>query len=164
AMLMFALSLVSSVLPLILRLAGLFPTNGDPLLLGLLMGQFAFNMMTAIAGGILAVSMVADVTDQIQLETGRRSEGLLFSAATMVNKAISGMGIMLAGLLLSFVGFPDNAQPGQVGDEALHGLATIYIATLSAATVIAIICLAYYPITRSRHLENIRQLGEAAAE
>jgi Na+/melibiose symporter-like transporter len=164
AMLMFSLSLISSILPLALRLAGLFPANGDPLLLWLLMGQFAFNMMTTIAGGILAVSMVADVTDQIQLETGRRSEGLLFSAATMVNKAISGMGIMLAGLLLSFVGFPDNAQPGQVGAGALHGLATIYIAALTVATAIAIICLAYYPISRSSHQENIRRLGAAPAE
>lgn len=164
AMLMFGLGLVSSVLPLALRLAGLFPGNGDPLLLWLLMAQFAFTMMTTIAGGILAVSMVADVTDQIQLETGRRSEGLLFSAATMVNKAISGMGIMLAGLLLAFVGFPDNAQPGQVDADALSGLATIYIVTLSVATTIAIICLAYYPISRSRHMENIRRLGEAAAE
>lgn len=164
AMLMFGLGLVSSVLPLALRLAGLFPGNGDPLLLWLLMAQFAFTMMTTIAGGILAVSMVADVTDQIQLETGRRSEGLLFSAATMVNKAISGMGIMLAGLLLAFVDFPDNAQPGQVDADALSGLATIYIVTLSVATTIAIICLAYYPISRSRHMENIRRLGEAAAE
>lgn len=164
AMLMFSLSLISSILPLALRLAGLFPANGDPLLLWLLMGQFAFNMMTTIAGGILAVSMVADVTDQIQLETGRRSEGLLFSAATMVNKAISGMGIMLAGLLLSFVGFPDNAQPGRVGAGALHGLATIYIAALTVATAIAIICLAYYPISRSSHQENIRRLGAAPAE
>ncbi|MGB3803115.1 MULTISPECIES: MFS transporter [Sphingopyxis] len=164
AMLMFGLSLISSVVPLILRLVGLFPANGDPLLLWLLMGQFAFSMMTTVAGGILAVSMVADVTDQIRLETGRRSEGLLFSAATMVNKAVSGMGIMLAGLLLSFVGFPDNARPGQVGADALHGLATIYIVALSVATAIAILCLAHYPISRSRHLENIRQLGEAAAE
>lgn len=164
AMLMFTLALVSSVLPLILRLGGLFPANGDPLLLWLLMGQFAFNMTTTIAGGILAVSMVADVTDQIQLETGRRSEGLLFSAATMVNKAISGMGIMLAGLLLSFVGFPEGAQPGQVSTEALRGLASIYIVTLSATTVIAIGCLAFYPISRARHAENIRRLGEAAAE
>ena len=164
AMLMFSLSLIAGILPLGLRLAGLFPANGDPLLLWLLMGQFAFHMMTTVAGGILAVSMVADVTDQIQLDTGRRSEGLLFSAATMVNKAISGMGIMLAGLLLAFVGFPDNAQPGQVGADALNGLATIYIAALSGATVIAIICLAYYPISRSSHLENVRRLGTAPAE
>ncbi len=164
AMLMFTLSLISSVVPLILRLVGPFPANGDPLLLWLLMGQFSFGMMTTIAGGILAVSMVADVTDQIRLETGRRSEGLLFSAATMVNKAISGMGIMLAGLLLAFVQFPQNAQPGHVPADTLRNLASIYIAVLSIATVIAIICLAYYPISRSRHLENIRQLGAAAAE
>jgi Na+/melibiose symporter-like transporter len=82
----------------------------------------------------------------------------------MVNKAISGMGIMLAGLLLSFVGFPDNAQPGRVGAGALHGLATIYIAALTVATAIAIICLAYYPISRSSHQENIRRLGAAPAE
>ena len=164
AMLMFGLSLMSSVTPLILRLTGLFPVNGDPLLIWLLMGQLAFGMMTTIAGGILAVSMVADVTDQIQLETGRRSEGLLFSAATMVNKAISGMGIMLAGLLLAFVKFPENAQPGHVTADTLRGLASIYMGVLSIATIIAIICLAYYPISRSRHLENIRQLGEAAAE
>lgn len=164
AMLMFSLSLISSVTPLLLRLAGLFPANGDPLLIWLLMGQLSFGMMTTIAGGILAVSMVADVTDQIQLETGRRSEGLLFSAATMVNKAISGMGIMLAGLLLAFVKFPENAQPGHVPADALYGLASIYMGVLSIATVIAIICLAYYPINRSRHLENIRQLDETAAE
>lgn len=161
ALLMFSLALVSNVTPLILRLADLFPANGEPMLLWLLMGQFAFTMMATIAGGILAVSMVADVTDQIQLETGHRSEGLLFSASTMVNKAVSGMGILLAGLLLAFVNFPDNAQPGLVGDEVLRSLASVYIGTTLLATILAIICLAYYPINRSRHIENIRQLGES---
>ncbi|WP_339824347.1 MFS transporter [uncultured Parasphingorhabdus sp.] len=160
ALLMFSLALVSNVTPLILRLADLFPANGEPMLLWLLMGQFAFTMMATIAGGILAVSMVADVTDQIQLETGHRSEGLLFSASTMVNKAVSGMGILLAGLLLAFVNFPDNAQPGLVGDDVLRSLAGVYICTTLLATILAIICLAYYPINRSRHIENIRQLGE----
>ncbi|HMN54197.1 MAG TPA: sugar transporter, partial [Sphingopyxis sp.] len=59
---------------------------------------------------------------------------------------------------------PQNAQPGHVPADTLRNLASIYIAVLSIATVIAIICLAYYPISRSRHLENIRQLGAAAAE
>lgn len=161
AMLMFSLALVSNVTPLLLRLNGWFPANGDPMLLWLLMGQIAFTIMTTIAGGILAVSMVADVTDEIQLETGLQSEGLLFSAATMVNKAVSGMGVLLAGLLLSIIGFPDNAQPGNVGGEVLEGLANMYIATISIASVLAIICLTFYPISRSRHLENIRQLAES---
>ncbi|WP_173204254.1 MFS transporter [Sphingopyxis sp. BSNA05] len=157
---MFSLALISNVTPLLLRLADLFPANGEPMLLYLLMGQFAFTIMTTIAGGILAVSMIADVTDQIQLETGYRSEGLLFSASTMVNKAVSGMGILLAGLLLAFVNFPDKAQPGLVSGDVLQRLAGIYIGTTALATVLAIICLAYYPINRLRHIENIRQLSE----
>lgn len=163
AMVMFLLAMLATATPLILRLTGHFPPNGDPMLLWLLMGQLAFSMMTTVSGAILAVSMVADVTDQIQLETGKRSEGLLFSAATMVNKAISGMGILLAGLLLAFVNFPDQAQPGQVADMALRNLAIIFMAANSAATLCAIICLGFYPISRSRHLENIQRLARQSA-
>jgi GPH family glycoside/pentoside/hexuronide:cation symporter len=108
------------------------------------------------------VSMVADVTDQIQLETGRRAEGLLFSAATMVNKAVSGMGVFLSGLLLAVVSFPDHAQPGHVAADVLSSLAVIYILATTFVSVMAIVCLAYYPITRSHHDDNIRRLGELA--
>ena len=160
AMVLFGLSLVAGVTPLTLRLLDAFPANGDPLLLPLLMVQFAFFVMCAIAGSILAVSMVADVTDQIQLETGRRAEGLLFSAATMVNKAVSGMGVFLSGLLLAAVSFPDHAQPGQVAADVLSSLALIYILATTFVSVMAIVCLAYYPITRSHHDNNIRRLSE----
>jgi GPH family glycoside/pentoside/hexuronide:cation symporter len=160
AMVLFALSLASNITPLILRSLDAFPVNGDPVLLPLLMGQYAFTTMCVIAGAILAVSMVADVTDLIQLETGRRSEGLLFSAATLVNKAVSGMGVFISGLLLAFVNFPARAQPGQVDSEVLTSLAVTYILATGLTCVLAIICLAYYPISRAQHSENIRQLGE----
>ena len=164
AMALFALSLVSNVAPLILRLLDAFPTNGDPLLLWLLMGQYAFTTMCVIAGAILAVSMVADVTDLIQLETGRRSEGLLFSAATLVNKAVSGMGVFISGLVLAFVGFPAHAQPGHVDSAVLTSLAVTYVLATGIACIIAIICLAYYPISRAQHLVNIRLLGERSTD
>lgn len=159
AMVLFALSLASNVTPLILRSLDAFPVNGDPLLLWLLMGQTAFTTMCVIAGAILAVSMVADVTDLIQLETGRRSEGLLFSAATLVNKAVSGMGVFISGLVLAFVNFPAHAQPGHIDSAVLTSLAVTYILATGIACIIAIICLAYYPISRAQHLENIRLLG-----
>lgn len=163
AIIMYLLAMLATATPLILRLLGHFPANGDPALLWVLMGFLAFSMMTTVSGGILAVSMVADVTDQIQLETGKRSEGLLFSAATMVSKAVSGMGIMMAGLLLAFVGFPEQAQPGQVSDAALNGLAKLFILANSAASICAVICLGFYPISRSRHLENVQRLAQQNA-
>lgn len=162
AMLMFGVALLSNVAPLILRLAGLLPANADPLLIWLLGAQVAITIMATISGSILAVSMIADVTDQIRLETGRRAEGLLFSAATMINKAVSGMGILSSGLLLSFVNFPEHARPGHVAGDVLHRLAGIYVGATALVTALAIACLACYPVTRSRHRENIRRLGRDA--
>ncbi|GGE13606.1 sugar transporter [Polymorphobacter glacialis] len=162
AMALFVLSMFSGVTPLFLRSIDLFPPNGDPLLLPILMVQYAFSVTCVFAGAILAVSMVADVTDQIQLETGQRSEGLLFSAVILVNKAVSGMGVFLSGLLLALVAFPAQARPGQVAPEVLSSLAITYIAAIMVTSTVAIICLAFYPINRADHAENIRKLGERA--
>ncbi len=163
AMTMFSLSLVVNTTPLALRMLGLFPENGDPALLPLLMAQQALVVMCAISASILAVSMIADVTEQIQIGTGERSEGLLFSVATMVNKAISGMGVFLSGLLLGAVGFPDAAVPGAVPTPVLNALAGGYMIVAVPLIAISILCLAFYPITRSDHLEAVRRLGERAA-
>lgn len=163
AMAMFGLSLVASSAPILLRLAGLFPANGDPLLLWLLIVQFSLNIAGFIGGSMLTVSMIADVTDQIQLETGRRSEGLLFSAATMVSKAVSGMGILLSGIVLTLVGFPDHAQPGHVAQGVLDSLALALVAGTLLSTGAAILCLARYPISRALHLDNVQRLGERTA-
>ena len=163
AMTMFALALVAGITPLLLRLAGLFPANGEPLLLWLLMVQFSLNIAGFIGGSILAVSMIADVTDQIQLETGRRSEGLLFSAATMIGKAVSGMGILMTGVVLTLAGFPDQAQPGRVGEGVLDSLALVFVLATALSTGIAILCLSRYPISRSLHLDNVRRLAERMA-
>jgi len=162
AMLLFGVSMLVAVAPLLLRLSGHFPLNGEPALLQVLMVTQAFNTMCVIAALILAVSMVADVTDQIQLETGRRSEGLMFSAATLVSKAVSGLGIFLSGALLAVVGFPEHAQPGQVSNDVLNALALTYALTIAVVTLLAVTCLGYYPITRNDHEENIRKLGEQA--
>lgn len=164
AIAMFLISATITAIPLLLRLSGHFPANGDPLLFPLLILQLTIVMMCTVSGGILAVSMVADVTDQIQLETGKQSEGLLFSLATMVNKAISGMGILLTGLILTFVHFPSNAQPGTVPENALHNLAAIFVAINSGATLLAVLCLYFYPITRARHMENLKILAAKPAE
>jgi Na+/melibiose symporter-like transporter len=163
AIFLFLLSLVCTSTPLILRLNEWFLPNGDPMLVYALMAFLSLAMMCTVSGGILAVSMVADVTDQIQLDTGKQSEGLLFSAATMVNKAISGMGIMMAGLILSFAGFPDAATPGNVPPAALTQLTFIFLCAVAASTISAVTCLAFYPITREKHLANLEQLRARAA-
>ncbi|MEJ0028801.1 MAG: MFS transporter [Rhizomicrobium sp.] len=163
AMALFALALVVSAAPLALRLWGVFPANGAPLLVPLLTAQTAFTTMCAIAGAVLAVSMVADVTEQVQISTGRRAEGLLFSAATLVNKAVSGMGVFISGLLLAAIHFPVNASVDAVSSASLSALALTFICATTLCSVLAIACLAFYPISRTAHAEAVRRLAEEGA-
>ena len=160
ALVLFGLSLLFGATPLALRLLGLFPANGDALLLPLVMLSLVFWMMCTIAASILAVSMVADVSEHIQLSTGRRAEGLLFSGATMINKAVSGMGVFLSGLLLAFVRFPEHAKPGQVDPQVMSHLVMVYLTTSVVVSGLAILCLSFYPLTRAHHAEALRKLAE----
>jgi GPH family glycoside/pentoside/hexuronide:cation symporter len=159
ALVMFGLSMVCGATPLALRLLDVMPANGAPALIPILMVSLALVTTCTISASILAVSMVADVTEQVQLATGRRAEGLLFSAVTMVNKAISGMGVFISGLLLTLVAFPSNALPGKVAESVLDRLALIHISATATMSVLAIACLAFYPITRTHHAETVRRLG-----
>lgn len=163
AMALFGLSLVAGSTPLLLRLLGLFPANGDPMLVPILMAQLTFTVMCISAGTVLAVSMVADVSEQIQLTTGRRAEGLMFSIAAMVNKGVSGLGVFVSGLVLTAVNFPANAKPGAVDGAVLSHLAWIFILSTGGLSILAILCLAFYPVTRARHVESVRLLGERSA-
>jgi GPH family glycoside/pentoside/hexuronide:cation symporter len=44
--------------------------------------------------------MVADIVEETELRTGRRSEGLLLAAYTFLQKLSAGMAIAVPGLLL----------------------------------------------------------------
>src|SRR3546814_13569514 len=72
---------------------------------------------------ILSSSMMADVVEASQSETGRRSEGLFFAGYFFMQKCATGIGIFVAGMILSFAAFPASAKPGEVCDAVLCTLA-----------------------------------------
>ncbi|OXE37615.1 MAG: hypothetical protein CGW95_00585 [Phenylobacterium zucineum] len=74
----FTLSLLAGIAPVSLRLLGLLPPNGSPIILPLLVADAFFACTLVIVGLIIITSMMADIVEQVQAETGRRSEGLLF--------------------------------------------------------------------------------------
>ena len=109
-------------LPVFLRLLDLMPANRDPLLLYLMIGH-SFMIVTAIVAiSIIISSMISDVVDENELETGLRQEGLFLSALTFCAKASAGIGVVLAGVALDIIAFPRLAEPGTVDPEKLFGL------------------------------------------
>ncbi|MBY9067178.1 MFS transporter [Hyphomonas sp. WL0036] len=160
---LFSVTLLGIVAPVALRLSGFFPANGAANLLPLLFAFQAFVSMSVVAASILTASMIADATDQIQLTTGRQSEGLLFSAATFIGKTVSGMGVLMSGLMLTLVGFPDDAKPGAVAQSTVDNLALALTIATFIFTTTALIFMSFYPVSRSDHESAVETLAQRRA-
>ena len=159
AIVMFTLALAIGVAPITLRLMGLAPANGTGALLALLIAETFLN--TAMAAGmvVLLLSMVADVVEDVEVKTGRRSEGLLLSADNLFKKMVSGVGVFIAGAILKFVEFPSEARRGAVDPEVLHNLALTYLPMAALLYGTAILTIFAFNIDRTKHEDNLRILA-----
>jgi GPH family glycoside/pentoside/hexuronide:cation symporter len=111
---------------------------------------------------ILSSSMMADVVEASQGETGRRSEGLFFAGYFFMQKCATGVGIFIAGQILSFAAFPASAKPGQVGEAVLSNLAIGYVAAILIIGTIGLIVMRRFPISRADHEARLALLDDAA--
>ena len=127
--------------------------------------MFALVAMTnsaAVGMMMLTSSMMADVVEASQQETGRRSEGLFFAGYFFMQKCAVGIGTFAAGMILTFADFPQNAVPGRVDVAVLDGLALYYMGTVLVLGVIGVLVLRHFPISRESHNERLRALNTAA--
>ena len=164
AIVMFVSALAVGVSPVVARLFGLMPPNGTDLLFALLMVETAVNTALAAGTGVLLVSMVADVIEDAEVKTGRRSEGLLMSADNLFKKLVSGVGVFISGSVLAFVQFPENAKRGQVDPEIIQNLGLVYLPTVAVLYGLGIAALCCFNIDKAKHEDNLRRLRERAAE
>ena len=132
------------------------------MILPLLVVDGLFGATLAIVGLVLVTSMMADIVEDVQAATGRRSEGLLFSADTMLKQIVTGIGSMGTGLILQFVHFPERAIPGHVPAEVLRHLALIYLPITAVTSGLAICMIAFYRIDRASHLSRLASIARAA--
>ncbi len=154
-----ALAFIGAPLPIALRLVDWFPANGTDLLFRTLLIFNAIEVTLIIVASILISSMVADVVEDSELTTGRRSEGVFFAARSFAQKAVSGIGTFMATVILTTIGFPEDAQPGEVAPGVVRDLGLVYVPTLMVLYILALICLTGYRISRETHSENLRRLS-----
>jgi glycoside/pentoside/hexuronide:cation symporter, GPH family len=162
-MTLFFLSVATNNTPILLRLVGLFPENDSRSLLPILFAEAVVTGVLAIAGFIIVSSMIADIVEDSQAKTGRRSEGLLFSADSLLQKIVTSLSTVLPGLILAFVNFPERAQPGQVPVETLHQLAWIYIPATMTISILSISTWSFYRIDKAGFERARATIAESTA-
>jgi len=158
--LLFMLTVVIGLAPMTFRLLGIFPPNGSPWVFAILFGDTFAAAALAMMGYVLLSSMVADVVEDAAVATGRRSEGLLFSANNLVPKLSVAVGGFLATLMLAAVRFPVHAQQGSVDPAIMRHLALLYLPTAAILAVISILVLLLYGIDQKKHEQNLATLSE----
>ncbi|GIT33524.1 MAG: hypothetical protein Ct9H300mP3_10550 [Gammaproteobacteria bacterium] len=59
---------------------------------------------------------------KMSLKTGMRQEGFITRLGPFFGKASNGVGHLVAGFALKYIGFPENAIPSQLPDDLLFNL------------------------------------------
>ena len=113
-----------------------------------------------ITASSLIAAMIADVVEDSEVKTGRRSEGIFFAANSFAQKAVNGLGVVVAGQILAYIQFPTQAKPGEIPDSTLMDLAYIYIPVLLFFYLLALSALGLYRINRDDHSANLRRLSD----
>ena len=146
--------------PFSLSLMGVFPEpNSESLLL-----IYVITLIIAYASlwvtFSLSASMMADVVDEFELQSGNRQEGLFFSSMSFSHKMTTGVGTLIAGFLLSWIQFPKQTNLADVPPAAIEGLGYIGGPFLFIFYMGAIVFLFFYPITKERYQEIRAGLDE----
>jgi GPH family glycoside/pentoside/hexuronide:cation symporter len=159
-----AFAAIDSITMITFRLLGILPDNGDPWLLPLIVTTYALGTGAGAIVGIIARSMVTDVVDEQEIETGERQEGIFFSALAFSGKAVSGLGTMLGGFVLSAIDFPSNVDATGVSTDVLFRMGLFMGPILGTLHMVPLLLYALYSLDRSRHREIHEKLFQLRSE
>lgn len=157
------IAFMGSPMPIVLRLAGVLPDDGSPLIFWVVFLTTIFDTALIISFEILNGSMMADLVEQSEVRTGRRSEGVFASAISFTQKLVNGVGLLLAGAVLTLAGIKTGADSSHVTPEALWRLGAIYVPTILGLWMTMVGVIGAYSINRETHEANLRELADRAA-
>ena len=133
-------------------------------------GQVVLLYVLAIMAGagvstayLIPWSMIPDVTDLDELETGQRREGIFYAFMVLLQKFGLAGGLFLLGIGLSWAKFQESVpcQPLPVQpDSALFAIRVAIGPLPTIALVIGLVLAYFYPITREVHTEILMRLAE----
>jgi GPH family glycoside/pentoside/hexuronide:cation symporter len=148
--------------PLLLRWQGLWPADGTTASIGIMFACTFLSNTFTVTGTMTLWSMVADVVEASEEQTGRRSEGTLSAGAFLASKCAGGLGVFITGLLLSFAGLEANTPPDAVLPEVTYRLSIAYCASIALLAVLTALIVRKFPIDRAAHEARLARLDQVA--
>lgn len=161
----YIIALAGSSILIPLQLSGVINLKGAAIMPYLSI-QYIVVFASVTTAIVMSGSLLADVSDHLELKTSRRMEGLMFAALIMIQKGVSGFGVFLSGMILSLIAFPEKADPMTLDQGISNQLGLIYLVCIVVLIILALIALHFYPITRASHertLEALRSIRESNA-
>ncbi|MDG1708113.1 MAG: MFS transporter, partial [Emcibacteraceae bacterium] len=153
-------AMLINIVPICLYILGFFPEGGSDWLLYIMVAAGFFETILFLVFDVCWRSMIVDLSEQTELETGRRNEGVIASSITFAGKCADAFGTLIAGILLSVIAFPTETAVGDVAPDIIVKLGLIYGPLVFAIWMGVIITLSRYRITRKVHEETVRKLAE----
>jgi Na+/melibiose symporter-like transporter len=157
------IAFLGAPLPILLKLLGLLDGWSAQEIFWFVFVTQVIDVGLIITFQILTTSMAADLVEQAELRTSRRSEGVLTGVSTFVRKLVSGLGVLGAGLLLSLAQFPAGAKPGEIPPDAIWTLGALYVPTILTLWMAMVAAIAWYRVDRDGHAETLRKIAERKA-
>ena len=143
-----------------LRLFDLAPENTT---WALLIFVVFFGTISSTFGAILNISVMsalADIVDEHELNTGRRQEGVFYSARTFFAKLTNSIGLVIAGIALDFIEFPRGKEAGEIDPEKIYALGLLDGPFAMVWGLIAAAIYAGYKLDERKHSQIRAQLAE----
>ncbi|MEE2893399.1 MAG: MFS transporter [Pseudomonadota bacterium] len=150
-------------LPVVLRLLGVLPED-ETFVFWFVFVSTVLDVGLIICFQIQLSSMMADLVEQSELQTGRRSEGIFYSAVTFIRKSVQGFGILAASFVLYLAGLESGAAAADVSDETVWRLGAYYVPSVLGLYLTMMVVISFYRLDRGEHEENLRKLAAARAD
>jgi Na+/melibiose symporter-like transporter len=150
-----------NIAPIALRLIGVFPENGTQALFWIMLTVGFFETWLFLVFDVCWRSMTSDITEQIEITTGRRNEGVIMSTVTFTSKCSYALGTLIAGTLLSLIAFPTETAVGDVVPSIIFDLGLLYGPVVMVVYLLACYAISRYDISRAKFIDTVSRLGES---
>jgi len=149
---------VASPIAFICYNLGLTPDKGTTSLVLFLCIPLVFISTLSIAGNMARDSMIGDIADEVDLQSGKRQEGVLYSAVSFVQKVNTAIGALTGGITLWIF----NISKDTPTDDQAYSLFFVQGVVGPILFVIPLLFFYFYTLDRKRHAEILEKIRNRA--